>query len=243
MKNFESLSLEALEARLPDPSLLRLVRRMYPDPDARRAELIRAERSLAPQPNPTSILASLRKYKLPQQAWRTVLKRCECAAPEAGWLDLPVPNFEQDIDAAREWLRAQLPGMPSVTGVYLGLDTLNMEDGAGRNVEIGGTSDCDPIQDDTTWLGSRLQYGDGHLIGSLVALSQTYAKPGFSGKGKDYSAFAEYSLFLAYSGIVLGQAIQKLSLDRDLLFIWGFHDGDMFLLARQKNNRCRILYK
>jgi hypothetical protein len=216
---------------------------MYPDAEAYRAELIRIETSLGAQPDPDMILACLRRHKVFTKAWNAVLRVCRRTAPDAPWQDLPVPDFEADIGSATEWLDAQLRRMPKATGIYLGLDTLNMRDGAGTNVEIGGTSNCDPSQDTQEWTAQDLKYGDRHLIKSLVSMSAAYASPTWRRGDHDYFDFADYVLFLALSGIVLGQALQRLNPGRALLSVWGFHDGDTFLLGRNMPVGFTALYQ
>src|SRR5687768_12977519 len=70
-------------------------------------------------------------------------KSGEAHLPSPVWRTIETPDVEADIEAAGLWLRDTIdPYRP--TGVYLGLDTLNENDGAGKNVEIGMTTKADP---------------------------------------------------------------------------------------------------
>jgi hypothetical protein len=113
-------------------------------------------------------------------------------------------------------------------GLYLGLDTSNMDDGAGENVEIGGTS-RDGVEDaDGDWLYSLEWYGTRHLIAGLLEMHAIYSHEDW----KTHFAAADYVLFLGYSGLVLMEAAERVAWRDDTLLVWGFHDGDMFALAR-----------
>src|SRR6476646_11576269 len=67
--------------------------------------------------------------------------------PSPLWSELPEVDPASDATAAANWLRAQLraarAARVAVHGLYLGLDTLNMD---GPNVEIGATGDVRPGQ-------------------------------------------------------------------------------------------------
>lgn len=165
----------------------------------------------------------------PAQAWAEVISLCQSSKPSDLWQALPVPDMERDIVAATQWLSSQVAAQPDTVGLYLGLDTLNMDDGNGMNLEFGGTSVCDVSQNQIDWVYEELTYGDTYLIRGLCDLHQVYSRP----EWKAVFAFSDYILFLAYSGVILGQAFTRLSTDRSLLPVWGFHDGDLFALGRK----------
>jgi len=162
----------------------------------------------------------------PQSAWAEVVSLCRDIEPSRLWELLPVPDIERDILAATDWLSSQIRALPDANGIYFGLDTLNMDQGRGTNVEIGGSQACNPSQDKIEWVYGKLTHGRSHLIRGLFELQQVYSQP----KWEPVFSFADYILFLGYSGVVLGQAFHRLSTDRGLLSAWGFHDGDLFAL-------------
>jgi|SRR6185369_8842279 len=174
-------------------------------------------------------LEIVRRQSDPRSAWLEALSLCRTAEPSDLWDALPMPDVAGDIAAATEWLSAQLAAMPEASGIYLGLDTLNMDDGEGANVEIGGTTACDVSHDELDWVYGDLLRGESHLILGLHALHAVYSQP----QWEEMYDVSDYILFLAYSGIVLGQAFVRLPFQRALLPVWGFHDGDLFILGRK----------
>ena len=147
--------------------------------------------------------------------------------------------MERDISVASQWLLSQLATQPDARGIYLGLDTLNMDDGSGTNVDFGGTADCDVSQDQVDWVYGKLKHGEMHLIRGLFELHQIYSRPEWEAA----FSFADYILFLGYTGIILGQAFIRLSTNRSLLPAWGFHDGDLFALGRKTPERFDFICK
>ena len=136
-----------------------------------------------------------------------------------------------DAVAAATWLRAQLGvagRQQAVCGVYLGLDTLNMEGPAGTNVEIGTTAASRPAALDIDWVYELPWYGSSHLIAGLRAMHNEYARPEWA----KLFEIAGYVLFLGYSGVVLAEAAAAVRWPRRSLLVWGFHDGDLFILRR-----------
>ncbi len=174
------------------------------------------------------LLAIVRENPEPVSQWSRMLEVFRSEVPAAPWARMPVPAIGKDVDEAAAWLAAELKAQPAAKGIYLGLDTLNMEGGRGKNVEFGGTAECDPTDDDESWLEDDLDHGDEHLIRGLVEMHAGYSSP----EWEPWSEFCDYAVFLGYSGIVLGAAMARASGARDLLVAWGFHDGDLFLLGR-----------
>ena len=99
------------------------------------------------------------------------------------------------------------------------------------NVEIGGTSHCDPSKLTMDWAFDCEWHGQTHLIEGLRALKHVYDDEQWP---SDVREFADYMVVLGYSGLVLGAAIARLEVPHDYLAIWGFHDGDLFYLARRR---------
>jgi len=185
------------------------------------------------------VLEIIRTQPDQQRAWTELLSLCRSSEPSDLWQVLPTPDMERDISTATQWLSSQLATLPDATGIYLGLDTLNMDDGSGTNVEFGGTAACDVSQDQIDWVYGKLKYGDNHLIRGLFELQQVYSQP----KWESAFSFADYILLLGYSGIILGQAFIRFSTSRSLLPAWGFHDGDLFALGRKTPERFDFICK
>lgn len=187
------------------------------------------------------LLAIVGENPDPVSQWQRMLEVFRSEVPAAHWDRMPVPDIMRDVDEAAAWLAAELKGHPAAKGIYLGLDTLNMERGRGKNVEIAGTAKCDPTDDDVSWLEEDLEYGlehliygdEQHLIRGLVEMHAAYSSP----EWEPWSEFCDYTVFLGYSGIVLGAAMARSAGARDLLVAWGFHDGDLFLLGRSLGGR------
>jgi hypothetical protein len=144
------------------------------------------------------------------------------------WRTIETPDIESDIEDAGRWLRETIT-LYRPTGVYLGLDTLNEDDGAGKNVEIGMTTEADPATLAMEWAWSCEQYGDDHLIRGLYEVHKTYQDAGLEYPA---SLLADYLFFFGYGGIVLASALERVPVRWNSLFVWGFHDGDIGFLAR-----------
>ena len=175
----------------------------------------------------------------PQRAWSEVISACRDCEPSDLWQALPPVDFERDILAAAQWLSSQLATQPDVSGIYLGLDTLNMKDGSGTNIGFGGSTVCDASQSEQDWIEDNLKFGDAHLIRSLLRLREVYSQP----KWEDSYMLADYVLFLGYSGIVLREALIRMTTHRSILVSWGFCEGDNFLLGRKTPERFDLICK
>jgi hypothetical protein len=183
-----------------------------------------------------AILKLVRDGGDPPRSLDQLLDRCDKAKPSSAWKKMRGVDVGRDVDEAKNWLKAELTRRASTTGVYLGLDTLNMDDGAGHNVEIGGSSKADPEALDTEWAFENSWYGERHLIRGLHEMHGVYSA------SRDLFSFADYALFLGYSGIVLAAAAEQLerkirSGGMGRLYIWGFHDGDLFPLCSSVGDR------
>ncbi len=144
------------------------------------------------------------------------------------WDGVNTPDCAADVEAAAEWLNRNL-AKDCPPGVYLGLDTCNERDGSGKNIEIGMTDQVDPKRDDLEWIFDGLDYGDNHLIRGLYEIHKGYESFGLD---ESKSLLPDYIFFMGYSGVVLAAAIEKLNWRWKALYVWGFHSGDLALLAR-----------
>ena len=179
------------------------------------------------------VLEIVRRSPSPSDGWAALLKLSATRKRSALWRRLRTLPVDPDADAwhAAGWLGEQLaaPAVPRpVHGVYLGLDTLNMNGGAGSNVEIGLTARADTTGHDYDWVYRMQWYGTRHLVAGLVPMQAVYSEPEY----ERAHGFADYVLFLGYSGLVLRQACEHVRWRARAAVLWGFHDGDLFLLGR-----------
>jgi hypothetical protein len=237
MEELNSRSVEELEA-LCDNDALEFLRTLHAnEPASYRAAII--EYLARPQVPIPEILSAIRDHRAPGDAWQEIVAACRRSAARAPWDRLPAPVIERDITAAHDWLAGELPRHRSASGVYLGLNTLMMRGGREANIEIGCSIACDPASDSQNWLRGPLSRGNGHLIRGLYDLHSVYSGAAWSAADEGVAPgthleFADYTLSLGYSGIVLGHAFRRLPAERLRLVVWGFHDGDLFLLGRTR---------
>jgi hypothetical protein len=162
--------------------------------------------------------------------WPKLLDLCRKHAPSPIWYNLRHVDPEADVVAAASWLSQQFSSstVQPPRGIYLGLDTLNQKSGPCKNVEIAFSNAANPEQLSQDWLYDHDAnwYGSDHLIRSLVAVKDVYDP-------SDVSEFADYTIFLGYSGLVLAEALERVSPPGPFLAVWGFHDGDLFYLSRR----------
>ncbi len=235
MPDFNLMPLEQLEA-LCDQDMINLFRQYYRDKAQYRAAVVKFLSQ--PQLPLPELFGVLRESAQPLESWKKLLAVCRHAAPKAPWSTLPYPHFTEDITATKSWLEKHLRYLPTTRGIYLSLDTMHMHDSTGMNVNIGSSVTCDPQGDSTEWVFDELFQGPEHQIRGLYDLYSIYSQAEWlvddrTVAGGDYFSFANYLIFLGYSGIVLSQAFKLLKSDRTRLAAWGFSGGDVFLLGRQ----------
>ncbi len=172
----------------------------------------------------------------PEQAFKSILQAATKNCPALDWDQFSVSYMNTDIIAATQWIKKTLKSMPDVKGIYLGLDTLNMEDGKGSNVEIGMNTNCDPTKISIDWAFDCDTYGDRHMIKGLYSFFAN-----FSGPDDENKDLAKYVIFLGYSGLVLREALLKASIKSDFISCWGFHDGDLLLLMNNIGQKVTFL--
>jgi hypothetical protein len=196
-------------------------------------------RRMDPWSSIDDILEIVRTARDAREGYAQLLQLCGRRTRLRSWPALPAIDADRDVSAATVWLHAQLVRRTSTTGVYLGLDTLNMRNGRGTNVELGGSTEADlKASHAHRWLQfGELWYGSKHLIRSLVRLRKRYFA-----LDDDLRLFADYVFFLGYSGLVLTAAIARLPPTVRAgrfgrLYVWGFHDGDLYPLVRAKGDR------
>jgi hypothetical protein len=183
-----------------------------------------------------AIRKAITKQANPQLAFKDILKAAKKNCPRLDWGQFSDKYMDDDVSAATKWIKKTLKGTPDTKGIYLGLDTLNMEDGDGSNVEIGMNTSCDPTEISIGWVFHCDAYGDRHLIKGLYSFFAN-----FKGPEDDNKYLAEYVIFLGYSGLILREALVKAGIKNDFISCWGFHDGDLLLLMNSIGQKITIL--
>jgi hypothetical protein len=177
------------------------------------------------------ILAVVRRPGDLKAAFAGLLEIGRARLPSEVWDKIRTPEVEGDVWNAGAWLRKSISEF-GPSGVYLGLDTLNENRGDGKNVEIGMTRDADPDKLKMDWAYHLPRRGDSHLIEGMYKAHRSYQKFGLEYPS---NLLADYLFFFGYSGLVLAAALERIAVDWDCLFIWGFHDGDLAYLARSSS--------
>lgn len=175
----------------------------------------------------TAIRREINSQPDPELAFQNILAASKRKMASVDWAQFTTKHLKKDITAARKWIEQSFNGRTDIKGIYLGLDTLNMDEGEGTNVEIGLNLTCDPTEMTMEWSFDCDYYGDSHLIEGLYAF-----EPLIKSTGK-YEDTVEYIIFLAYSGLVLREALLKVKFKSNFISCWGFHDGDMYLLLNK----------
>ncbi len=169
----------------------------------------------------------------PEAAFQKILSFGNKSLPSSIWIHYEKMNLSTDIQEAQAWIQQSLDRHPQTSGIYLGLDTLNMNEGTGTNIEIGLSISCNPNELVDDWAYVCEHYGESHLIKGLFEVSHTFSNE--QKWNREERSFAEYLIFLAYSGVVLREALFSIESDINFLSMWGFHDGDMFYLVQKMN--------
>lgn len=180
----------------------------------------------------------LRTEQNPKKAFTKIIGFANEKFPSDIWNEYCKMNLKRDIDEATIWIQDTLSVFPSSKGIYFGLDTLNMNHGTRTNIEIGRSKSCNPHELSDDWSYECESYGDSHLIKGLFEVSDTFNNT--ERWTNEERWFAEYIIFLGYSGVILRDSLNNIKTKNDFLSIWGFHDGDMFFLI-QKNQEIKSL--
>lgn len=171
----------------------------------------------------------------PEKAFKNILAAAKKKCPSVDWMQFSGKHLSKDITAAQKWIQKYINKLPTANGIYLGLDTLNMDKGKGTNVEIGLHTRCDPAKFSADWAFDCDGYGAGHLIKGIYLFEKL-----IQSAGKNES-LVEYVIFLGYSGIVLREALLKVKVKGDFTSCWGFHDGDLFLLLNKIGQKRTVI--
>ncbi|MEJ7137805.1 hypothetical protein [Amphibiibacter pelophylacis] len=182
------------------------------------------------------LFSILRNHRNFEASWSQVLNILEEHTGRSLWQSLAQVPFDANILRMHQWLELQLADIAAPTGVYLGLDTLNMDQGQGKNIDIGWTT-CDTRLNQSDWIYGQLTHGESVFLDGLYQLHQIYSLA----QWQSVYPIADYMLFLGYSGLIVLEAIAQAQSPYSRLYTWGFHDGDMFLLARSHSGQTDII--
>jgi hypothetical protein len=177
------------------------------------------------------ILNVLKTDVNPHVAFKKIIGLGQVTIASKIWDTFNSMPIDSDIEAASKWLNQTLSQYPKTKGIYLGLDTLNMDNGEGTNIEIGLSHTCKPKNFTADWIYECENYGDSHLIKGLYDVIDSFENDALW--TDDERSYAEYIIFIGYSGVVLREALLNLERIKNFLSIWGFHDGDMFFLVQK----------
>src|SRR5690349_11906200 len=96
------------------------------------------------------ILDSVRDRIAADEAFARLRTIADQAHPDAIWAAIPTPAIATDIESARSWLQRNIVDYKP-NGIYLGLDTLNERAGAGKNLEVGMTTQANSTSMTMDW--------------------------------------------------------------------------------------------
>lgn len=170
-----------------------------------------------------------------ESSWLELLALCDRVKPNDLWSSLGKVNPQKDLGITqkkfREFICADRLTSDSI-GIYLGLDTLNMDGFGGFNVEVGFNKKANLKDKEIAWVWEC--NGDYYkfLISSLKYMSKEYRKNKYS----DINFFAEYVLFLGYSGLIFTHMLLGAPLESNWVAAWGYHDGDIGILCQDIGN-------
>jgi hypothetical protein len=143
--------------------------------------------------------------------------------------------WSQDAFQCMVDLRQRIATMPpATTGVYIGLDGLNMERGG---IEIGYNKTRAIGTTDIQWIYACDSYGPNFSTAALIK----YYHWNYNDRPDDLSheecLLLEYTAVLGFAGLVVRDALEKLAPAlvchgvTERAFAIGFHDGDMLGLG------------
>lgn len=166
-----------------------------------------------------------------EDSWLELLALCNKVQPNDLWSSLNKVNPKKDLKIAEQNFHQFIDGIGTSSGpmgIYLGLDTLNMSGFSGFNVEIGFNNNANLTDKEIAWVWECERNYYRFLIPGLKYMSKEYDK-------KKYSVinfFAEYVLFLGYSGLIFTHMLMNSTLESDWAAAWGYHDGDIGILCK-----------
>jgi hypothetical protein len=163
------------------------------------------------------------------------------------WSALRRIKIADDVTRLRAHLRRQLkgPDQTRLTGLYFGLDTLNMRGGKGANLEFGGSREASPEKPIDQWIYGCSWYGKEFLLRGLYEMHRLYRPL----DNNDLSYFIEVTVWVGYTGLVLAAVFDApddpilLGASRHRTIVWGHHDGDLYVLGHLKGDGLKCVAK
>ncbi|HEV2292946.1 MAG TPA: hypothetical protein VGR35_03770 [Tepidisphaeraceae bacterium] len=155
------------------------------------------------------------------------------------WKVLAALKWADDVAAVREaWVeRARTCIPPEASGIYFGIDGLNMPEGKG--VELGCSSGHLPGWQSIDYVFNCETYCPDLPLPSLTALyTWLHAGGGYDTFGPVDNLHVEYPICLGVSALVFRDALRGVDAwslvgeTTERCFAIGFHDGDLLRLGR-----------
>ena len=111
-----------------------------------------------------------------------------------------------------------------INGVLFFFDILNNENG--YNVTVNISKDADFTGASGKWVYNST------LAGGILIEEFTHINEDLSKYSDDVRMYLDYTVQIIYGGLVIVSALKISPCDRDLIIGFGFHDGDVFYLAK-----------
>ena len=155
------------------------------------------------------------------------------------WRLLDSLDWDADVARVSDALaeRFQVDVTPDVTGIYLGIDGINMP--GGKGIEFGCSTAWSPAARDLDYVYHCERYLDDLPMPTLAAYYDWYYNAPDSSVRHPECLFVEFPVCLGMSALVVCHALARL--DPSLVcgaskstrcIAYGFHDGDMMRLGR-----------
>lgn len=186
---------------------------------------------------------ALRKRRDLRQSMDLLLTFCESEAPDdtALWTDLRTRDYEADAQQIQRSLQKSLRKSPiptDYTGLYFGLDGLNMP--RGKGIEFGCSKAFDEAQDDggVTWAYK----GDFYPFKIPSPLLS-----GLYDGVVEMASLADFAICISYTGLAIRDALDALPLHLTLgdakarAVCFGPNDGDLFRLGTLRAGGLDVL--
>ena len=156
--------------------------------------------------------------------------------PSSLWSEISPLSIERDVLLTKSWIIDQFnaPKFPrtTITGVYFGLDTLNMRNGQGKNIEIGGSTLFNHQQPSNDWPFHNSWYGEETLVKGLFEIAELVKE-----EDSDLVWFSDFYVWMTYTGLILIEIFETTNPNTLLTgaparnIIFGHHDGDLCSLG------------
>lgn len=159
-------------------------------------------------------------------------------------------DFESDVEGLAEQLGRmfELWVPEETTGIYLGVDGLNMPDGKG--IEVGCSTGHRAGSDDVQFIFECETYLEELDLPTLRQFFEWRYGEGREEVRGEAGLFADYVVGLGATALTFVMALGRVPLEvllgpevEERLVVLGFHDGDMLRLVRIRRGGIRVVLK